>query len=65
MSSKKTIGVQVTKAEYDHIESLASAETRTISGFLRHVLYSQKILPGCSDTGRASRVAKRRKLALS
>ena len=67
MSKKKTLGVQVTTKEYDQIESLAAAETRTISSYLRHVLYSQNILPRCSDTIPSSRkkLPVRRKLSVA
>ena len=64
MSKKKTVGVQVTKDEYDRIESLANAETRTISSYLRHVLYTQNILPRCSATKQPAK-ADRRRVALA
>jgi hypothetical protein len=46
--SKKTLSFEVEEEMANQIEARAAAESRSVSGFLRHVLVSQGII---SSTG--------------
>lgn len=62
MSNKKTLSVQLEAKEFNHLKTLAKAENRSMSSYLRNVLTVSNILPGCTHTkatGSKSRTVKK------
>ena len=50
MSNKKTLSVQLETSEFNRLKTLAKAENRSVSSYLRNVLTVSNILPGCTHT---------------
>ena len=63
MSNKKTLSVQLETKEFNHLKTLAKAENRSVSSYLRNVLTVSNILPGCTHTGTPARKARTLKKA--
>lgn len=63
MSSKKTLSVQLETSEFNRLKSLARAERRSVSSYIRNVLTVSNILPGCNDTQPGKHVRNLKKAA--